>query len=225
MAISWLAFIFEPQMQIGTLQQTNNIATVGVLYPNTPAGDAQQGAEIYRANGCAACHTQQVRPDADGRDLSRGWGHRRSVAEDYLYAQPAMLGSQRVGPDLANVGMRVDAASVLVRLYNPRAIPGNGSSVMPPYPFLFETRKIGETPSADALLLPPEYAPKPGYEIVPGPKARALAAYLVNLRQDAYLYDVPPPATSTNAAGTNAVAGNAKASASMPSASTNAPAK
>ena len=32
-------------------------------------GQARQGAEVYRANGCAECHTQQVRPKGLGADL------------------------------------------------------------------------------------------------------------------------------------------------------------
>ncbi len=231
MAISWLAFVLEPQMQIGNLQQTNTVA-VGALpvdYPFNMPGDAHAGAEVYRANGCAACHTQQVRPNADGNDLARGWGKRRSVAEDYLYDQPVMLGSQRIGPDLANAGLRMDAGSILVRLYNPRALLGNGASIMPPYPYLFERRKIGGIPSPDALQLPPDFAPPSGYEIVPRPQARALAAYVMNLRQDGYLFEVPPPEVKTNApaarSSTNAAQTNAAPASAAPPAATNAVAK
>ena len=42
-----------------------------------------------------------------GTDMARGWGKRRSVAEDFLFDSPVMLGSQRVGPDLASVGSRL----------------------------------------------------------------------------------------------------------------------
>ena len=41
-----------------------------------------------------------------GPDMARGWGKRRTVAEDFLFDSPVMPGSQRVGPDLANVGLR-----------------------------------------------------------------------------------------------------------------------
>ena len=227
MAISWVAFVLEPQAQIGNLQQTATVAPLPVPYPNNMPGEAQQGAQVYRANGCQACHTQQARPDPEGRDLSRGWGRRRSVAEDYLYENPVMLGSLRVGPDLACAGMRMDAHSILVRLYNPRALPGNGSSVMPPYPYLFETRKIREDASPEALQLPPEFAPPAGYEIIPTRQAEALAAYVLSLRQEPFLFDVPPP-INTNALQTNAaVAGgtNAPAMSAAPSAPTNGVAK
>jgi len=42
-------------------------------------------------------------------------------------------------------------------------------------------------------VLPDQFAPEPGYEVVPGSEARALAAYLLNLRQDGYLFEAPPP--------------------------------
>jgi cytochrome c oxidase cbb3-type subunit 2 len=226
MAISWLAFVLEPQVQIGNLQQTNTVAVgaLPVAYPNNLPGDAHEGAQAYRANGCAACHTQQVRPDTDGCDLARGWGRRRSVAEDYIYDQPVMLGSQRIGPDLANAGMRMDAHSVLVRLYNPRALPGSGASIMPPYPYLFEQRKVRGMPAPDALELPPAFAPQAGYEIVPGRQARALASYVLNLRQEGYLFEAPPPEAKTNAPANPASTNAAPANPASPGA-TNAVAK
>jgi cytochrome c oxidase cbb3-type subunit 2 len=202
MACSWLSFVMGPQLQIGNLPQTNTVVVGDALsqtYPVTPSGDAHQGEEIYRANGCAACHTQMVRPRDLGSDISHGWGVRRSVAEDYLFDQPVLLGSQRIGPDLANYGGRSDVNGILTRLYDPRIlVPG---SVMPSYRFLFETRKIENAPSRDALVLPDKFAPAPGCEVIPGPQARALAAYLLSLRQDGYLFEVPPPPLpKTNAA-------------------------
>jgi cytochrome c oxidase cbb3-type subunit 2 len=203
MACSWLGFVLGPQLQIGDMHPTTNIliGATGQTYPNAEAGVAHQGAEIYRANGCASCHTQQVRPLNLGSDINRGWGVRRSTGYDYLFDQPVMLGTQRVGPDLANAGRRMDAAAVLLRLYEPRAV--TPKSIMPPYPFLFDKRKIQGAPSVDALALPAAFAPPSGYEIVPGPAARALADYVVSLHQDGYLFEAPPPpglAGKTNAA-------------------------
>jgi cytochrome c oxidase cbb3-type subunit II len=132
------------------------------------------------------------------------------------------LGSQRIGPDLANCGRLSDTNGIFMRrifmqLYDPRLL--TTGSVMPPYRFLFETRKIGLFPARDALDLPSPDAPPPGYEIVPRPQARALAAYLASLRQDEYLFEAPPPPqpkTNTvpkNAASTNAVPAAAKPAA------------
>jgi cytochrome c oxidase cbb3-type subunit 2 len=123
-----------------------------------------------------------------------------------------MLGSQRIGPDLANFGRRSDTNGIFLRLYHPSLI--TRGSVMPPYRFLFETRKIGLFPSPDALMLSEKDAPPAGCEIVPRPQARALAAYLLSLRQDGYLFEAPPPPLpKTNAIPTNAVPAAAKPAA------------
>ena len=131
-----------------------------------------------------------------GSDISRGWGKRRTVAQDYVYDSVVQIGTRRTGPDLANVGARLgDANWQMLHLYAPTAVLKD--STMPPYRFLFEKRKIGKTPSADALKLTSEFAPPAGFEIVPTDKARELVAYLLSLRADAPLYETPvtpPPA-------------------------------
>ena len=107
-----------------------------------------------------------------------GWGVRQSVAEDFLYDDPVQLGSLRIGPDLANVGVREpDANWQLVHLYAPQSVVKD--SAMPPFRYLFEVRKIGSAPSPDALDFPKGFGPPAGYEVVPTPEAKELAAYLV----------------------------------------------
>lgn len=288
MSASWYGLVVKPTMQVGRMLQTNVLGG-SVTYPVARPGFASKGRDVYRANGCVQCHSQQImqtgavfevvltdpgtntpatvaellkldptldearaarlvgeppprtflklgqRGKADsavkainstsakaaiqvtplGPDLSRGWGRRRSVAEDFLYDSPVMLGSQRVGPDLASVGSRLpDVGWHLRHLYAPRAdVKG---SMMPPYRYLFEMRKIGKMRSQIALDLPAEYAPPSGYEVVPTEEALALANYLVSLRADAALFSAPmniaaaalPPSEATNSipAGTNAPA-------------------
>jgi len=295
LASSWCGFVLAPQLQVGQLQQTNTLSG-GAAYPVARPGLAQQGLQVYRANGCAYCHSQQIRQsgtvcdvvlseagtnepalitalltlkcgtvlteteqraastakgqppariqafseaearellahlpqpvrqcltmaEADaavksltaagakaqlwivpvGPDITRGWGRRRTVAEDFLYDYPVMPGSQRIGPDLANVGLRLpDANWHLRHLYAPRLY--EKGPTMPPYRFLFAKRKIEQEPSPDALALPPEVAPEPGYEVVPRPAAKALAAYLISLRADAPLFVAPMVAASASAA-------------------------
>ncbi|PWU16479.1 MAG: hypothetical protein C5B50_13515 [Verrucomicrobia bacterium] len=143
------------------------------------------GAKAYRENV------------ALGPDIARGWGKRQSVADDFLYDYPVMLGSQRIGPDLAGVGARLpDENWHLRHLYAPKSVvPG---STMPPYRFLFERRKIEHGASPDAMAVEGDY------EIVPATEARELAAYLTSLRADAPLFVAPltvpppPPSPATN---------------------------
>ncbi len=147
----------------------------------------------------------QVR--ATGPDIARGWGLRGSVARDYLQDQPILLGSQRLGPDLANIGVRKpDATWHLKHLYAPDLVVTN--STMPPYRFLFETRQINQSPAADALVLDGDLTPAPGFEVVPTVEGRALVAYLMSLKSDVPLFEAPfsaPPGAQA-AAGTNTVA-------------------
>jgi cytochrome c oxidase cbb3-type subunit 2 len=239
---SWCGFVLAPELQLGGAKQTT-ILNTSEVYPVGRPGEVTQGLSVYRANGCAACHTEQVRqtgmtcgvalidagknPDAvtnllsslvltnltkeeadvasdkisaaggkteihiaaTGPDIARGWGMRQSVAEDYLYDQPVQLGSLRAGPDLANIGVRADANWQLLHLYAPKSVVKG--STMPPFRYLFEVHKIGHEPSPDALKLPPEFAPPAGYEVVPKPEARELAAYLLSLRATAPLYSAP----------------------------------
>lgn len=109
-----------------------------------------RGEEVFKAQGCAVCHTQQIRGDERVRvPLGDRWvvpvraPDRRfgldepSKPEDYANASPPMLGTQRTGPDLIGVGDRLPSAAWHYwHLYDPRAVsPG---SVMPDYKFLFQ---------------------------------------------------------------------------------------
>ena len=190
LCLSWIGLVMAPVVQLGGLQQSSIVGDFNNrLYPIARPGLAAEGAEIYRANGCVSCHTQQVRPFGIGPDLARGLGSRRPVARDYLFDQPPFLGSQRLGPDLANAGSRLDTDTVLLHLYSPRSIIR--ASFMPPYRYLFDTRKIGKNLSNEALKLPSAIAPAAGFEIIPKPQARALTAYLLSLKTGGPLYETP----------------------------------
>jgi len=261
LASSFWGLLLAPQLQIGRAQPVVLEAT-GEIYPSPRAGLAQQGAAVYRAQGCVECHSQQVRqtgvtfdlwlgdagsawpqlaatmtrlkisePDKFlsqapvkllgnlsmaeasslagqltngdakaqavlstlGPDIQRGWGRRVSVSQDYLYDYPVQTGTLRVGPDLANYGVRgaaVPHALMLKHLYAPQSTMPK--SMMPPYRYLFNKRKLadGEKPRAGAL--PPDT--EPGHEITPKPEAEALVAYLMSLKADAPLANAPVPA-------------------------------
>jgi cbb3-type cytochrome oxidase cytochrome c subunit len=135
---------------------------------------------------------QLVRKDT-GPDIQRGWGHRLTMAQDFLRDDPVQIGSQRIGPDLANYGTRqTNALLILQHLYDPqKTMPG---SMMPPYRFLFTTRKLSEGEAVSPGALPAAFVP--GVEVKPRPEALALVAYLNSLKADAPLtnapYDLPP---------------------------------
>ncbi len=183
---AWLGLVLAPYVQLDREQPLTNDLT-NTTYPQPATGIVADGRDIYRANGCMYCHSQQVRPQEFGNDIERGWGSRRSVSRDYIYNRPIMIGTMRTGPDLANIAVRQPSADWHHKhLYNPQMmVPG---SIMAPFAFLYDTRKIVGEPSEDALQLTGSYAPPDGYEVVPTYEADALVAYLLSLDQS---YDLP----------------------------------
>lgn len=105
LAFSWAGLILIPNYQIGHLDpQTDEDGNDP--YPAPKSGMADRGRQLYAANGCVYCHSQQVRADYAGSDIDRKWGVRRSAPRDYLFERPVVLGKMRLGPDLANIGKR-----------------------------------------------------------------------------------------------------------------------
>jgi len=59
---SWLGFVVAPTMQLGAAKQTTVLVS-GDTWPQQRTGEATLGLQVYRANGCAACHTEQIRQE------------------------------------------------------------------------------------------------------------------------------------------------------------------
>lgn len=165
---------------IPAIEVNSNDPMCGV---NTLTPAQFRGLKIYVSEGCLYCHTQQVRP----LPLDKVFG-RPSSPFDYSYLTPldqirmtpAVLGSERTGPDLSNIGNRQPSEIWHhIHLYNPRAVVK--SSIMQAYPWLYE---IKENPDSNDLVIPvpAEYAPKNG-KVVATQKARDLVAYLLFLKQ------------------------------------------
>ena len=171
LALSTSALVFLPYLQL------DDVPPLPGLKPYTSA--ELRGREVYIANGCVYCHSQQPRAKAFAPDFSRGWG-RATVAGDYAYDQPHLLGTMRTGPDLMNIGVRQPSEQwQLGHLYQPRAyMPG---SIMPSYPFLFEAKAKADSGDV-AVNLPPGYAPA-GQVVVARPQAVDLVKYLQSLNR------------------------------------------
>jgi cytochrome c oxidase cbb3-type subunit II len=194
----------------------------GIELSGTPAGPGvmpltalqAEGRAIYVANGCSYCHTQQVRPLAQDKIFGRP-----SAPGDFAYQTPELLGSERTGPDLTNVGVRQPSAVwQYIHLYNPRAVVPE--SVMPAFDWMFKV--VDQvSPGVTAVPLPKAYAPTYGV-VVPDHQAEALIAYLLSLKQPA-LPDSDGSATAMPAANSTTPAGAptvASVASSAPSAST-----
>lgn len=149
----------------------------------------QRGEAIYVEEGCIACHTQQVR----GIEMDAMWGKRPAIPQDYYYSKqredfwrntPSLLGSERVGPDLTDVGNRQPADTwQLLHLYQPRAVVKE--SVMPSYRWLFKEVDSTMIKDSDVIVrgIPEKYQAALGKKVIATKKALALVAYLTSLKQ------------------------------------------
>ena len=189
LAVATAALVVLPYMEV------RDIAPPEGLKPYTSA--QQRGRDVYIASGCVYCHTQQPRDRNLGPDHERGWG-RASVPGDYVYDKPHLLGSMRTGPDLFNIGARQPSKDWhLGHLYQPRAyVPG---SIMPSYPYLFETKAAAE-PGDEVVKLPPGHGPA-GKVVVARPEALDLVKYLQGLDHTYPVLPPPPRSAAGPAAG------------------------
>lgn len=202
--IAWLAIIVVPFIKMRKIEPiVLNEATdgaTGIYFPKR-TGRIANGAEVYAENGCYLCHTQLVRPTYAGNDLYRpDWGglkadpdrgdtRRETNAFDFIGEKFAQIGVTRMGPDLSNVGRRVESIYAVGKdpaqwlyafLYNPRHSPDRWKSTCPGFRYMFTKHEIKGGRSANSIT--------PGddenTEIVPGPDAKALVSYLLSLKKD-----------------------------------------
>jgi len=158
--------------------------------PTMEAFTAQElrGLHLYVKENCMACHTQQVR----NIEMDETWGKRPSIPSDYYYSKqrldlwrqsPSVLGSERTGPDLTNVGQRQSGMEWhLLHLYNPRIVVSE--SIMPSYPWLFELKDASSINEKDHLVSVPEaFLKNTSQKVVASQKALDLVAYLQTLKQ------------------------------------------
>ena len=188
LAFAWLAFVVGAKNQYGDLEPTaesleedGSIPVDAELFPKAMPGIAQLGAKDYLSLGCATCHTQQVRSEKAGFDVERGWGKRPSVPRDYVLQNEVLLGHNRVGPDLANVGLREYSSEWLHQhLFMPQSVVEG--SICQPTPFLYEQV---EEPTDKTIETSIDGEP---IFIKPSIRADRLVAYLEALKQD---YELP----------------------------------
>jgi len=191
LGIAWLAFVVGAREQYGdltpspqSLDEDGSVPVDADLFPVDLSGLAKQGAEEYASLGCVTCHTQQVRREETGFDVERGWGKRSSVPRDYVLQEHVLLGNSRIGPDLANLGLREYSDEWLHQhLFEPQSmIP---SSLCPPSPFLYD--EIDEPFHSDIEVSSGLDEDNTRY-IRPSIRADRLVAYLQSLKQD---YELP----------------------------------
>jgi cbb3-type cytochrome oxidase cytochrome c subunit len=92
----------------------------------------QRGRRICAREGCAYCHTQQIRYTA--ADTARFGA--ATLAWETMFDYPQLWGTRRIGPDLSREATIRSADWQLAHLYAPRNLVPD--SVMPPFPWLFD---------------------------------------------------------------------------------------
>jgi cytochrome c oxidase cbb3-type subunit 2 len=99
--------------------------------PMTPLEEA--GHDLYVANGCSYCHSMLIRVN--------DWGigsERIAQAGDYYQQRPAILGTERTGPDLSQEGGEHPSDWQLAHFTDPRFT--SPISLMPTWQFLGEDK-------------------------------------------------------------------------------------
>jgi cbb3-type cytochrome oxidase cytochrome c subunit len=207
-AFSWVGLILIPNLQIGHLDPQSDEEGTDI-YPMPQSGMVERGRHIYAANGCVYCHSEQLRAEYAAADLDREreaapqprskWGQRRSAPRDYIFSRPVLLGKERMGPDLSNIGKAAPAEGENAA---PAASPGaspapSGNPAGSPAP-AGSAAKAAPAPSpapstaspAPAASLPPKPASSPAASTSPAAAAASPAAS-------------PVPAESSPPAGAN----------------------
>jgi cytochrome c oxidase cbb3-type subunit 2 len=202
--VAWLAIVVVPFLKMRNLApiELNEATdgTTGIFNPKR-TGRIENGAQVYAENGCYLCHTQLVRPTYAGTDLYRpDWGglkadpdrgdtRRETNAFDFAGERFAQVGVSRMGPDLSNLGRRVESLYAVGQspsqwlyafLYNPRHSPERWKSTCPSFRFLFTEKKITGGRSLDAVSISGDEST----EVVPDSDAKALVSYLLSLKKD-----------------------------------------
>lgn len=101
----WFAILVFIALAIGgaveiipMLKVESNIPKISTVTPYSPLELA--GRDVYIANGCYNCHSQQIRPLRFETDR---YGEYSKIGE-FVYDHPFQWGSRRTGPDLARAG-------------------------------------------------------------------------------------------------------------------------
>lgn len=125
LSVAWLGVWPARQLKLQA-----EATTPAVAIPLTES--EQRGRAIYAREGCGYCHTQQVRYTAtDARRFGAP-----TMAWETVADTPHIMGTRRIGPDLART---YDTRSIdwqYQHLFAPRSVVS--TSVMPAYPQMFD---------------------------------------------------------------------------------------
>ncbi|MEO6896316.1 MAG: cbb3-type cytochrome c oxidase subunit II [Caldimonas sp.] len=140
-ALSFYLLAIEPGQRLDATMRADAPASYAGY-----SGLELEGRRVYATNGCAYCHTQQVRfLEAD----NNRWGP-PTEAWETRFDYPQLWGTRRIGPDLAREAGVRSADWQSTHLLDPRSIVPD--SVMPAYSWLFDRRPDQPNAEGRALL-------------------------------------------------------------------------
>ncbi len=147
LAVFWTAVFISVLLPAGTIDDRPDPTDPNVIW--RPMTDLERrGHQLYVENGCSYCHSQYVRP----QDWVFG-AERIAEPSDYYGVEPAILGTERTGPDLSQAGGQRPDDWHVAHFINPRYTRPH--SVMPSWEFL-DHRDDGtldpEMPNITALI-------------------------------------------------------------------------
>jgi cytochrome c oxidase cbb3-type subunit I/II len=133
--VAGLAFFGLSVMLLGVWPERVLAAQTAATSPPNALGltsAEERGRAIYAREGCAYCHTQQVRYTA--ADIARFGAP--TLAWETRFDRPHLWGTRRIGPDLARTSGTRAANWHYVHLFAPRVVVP--WSIMPSYAALFD---------------------------------------------------------------------------------------
>jgi cbb3-type cytochrome oxidase cytochrome c subunit len=134
-SVAGVAFFVFSVSLLGVLPREILARQASVLGPEQTLPLTQselRGREIYAREGCAYCHTQQIRYTT--ADMERFGAP--TLAWEGRYDYPHMLGTRRIGPDLSRAAGTRTQQWQLAHLYAPRSVVPQ--SIMPAYGEFFD---------------------------------------------------------------------------------------
>ena len=154
----------------------------------------KRGRAIYAREGCAYCHTQQIRYLA--KDVARFGA--ATLAWETIFDYPHLWGTRRIGPDLSREASVRSADWQLSHLYAPRALVVD--SVMPAFPWLFDGAPDRPRQEARDLL---DYIETLGRDrALAGPEGEAHARKACNCSDDERRYAFGSPVLNASPSAT-----------------------
>jgi cbb3-type cytochrome oxidase cytochrome c subunit len=177
-------YIFERPVFLGKMRMGQDIANIGARAPKEEESPSPTSSPATSPGAIGSKPPTSPGPAASPPPSKSPAAAAAAAASPAASPSPSAPWPEQT----AGLPPMYSAAWHHVHLYSPRSI--NFDSNMPSYRFLYQTRRISDARSSDALQLTGSDAPPEGWEIIPTYDAKCLVAYMMALNQSHPLKDV-----------------------------------